>query len=178
MLFHASCNFLLLRIIKTLVTGLDHASYELYECGWCFVTSAMGTTPTKFKAPFPRGPPSPPSERKKTPLKTFPTSPLQPIPKSGMIVPPPLKLTRDGILGYYGVFLGGGDVEAGCAMSKARYRFSTHRRDEGSVSKVERGLTDARDKTTTLKFNRTLELEMKEGTEHELDNEQFVRTIY
>jgi hypothetical protein len=62
-------------------------------------------------------------------------------------------------------------------MSKACYRFSTQRRDERSVSKLERGLTDARDKTTTLKFNGTLELEMKKGTEHELDKEQFVRTI-
>jgi hypothetical protein len=60
---------------------------------------------------------------------------------------------------------------------KGSLSFITQRRDKRSVSKVERGLTDARDKTTTLKFNGTLELEMKEGTEHELDKEKFVRTI-
>jgi hypothetical protein len=42
---------------------------------------------------------------------------------------------------------------------------------------VERGLTDARDKTTTLKFNGTLKLDGTEGSERELDKDQFVRTI-
>jgi hypothetical protein len=103
----------------------------------------------------------------------------------GLIVLPPLMgtiaptvvPTRGDIHGTYGVFLGGGAVEVGWLMSKARYRFSTQRGDERSVSKVECGLTDARDKKTSLKFNGTLELKMKEGNEHELDNEQFVRTI-
>jgi hypothetical protein len=49
--------------------------------------------------------------------------------------------------------------------------------DEKNVSRVERGLTDARDKTTTLKFNGNLELDGKEGSEDELDNDQFVSTI-
>jgi hypothetical protein len=92
-------------------------------------------------------------------------------------LPPPVKPTRGGIHGSYGVFLGGGDVEAGWVMTKALYRFSIQKRDEGSVSKVERFVTDARCKTRMCKFNWTLELNIKEGTEHELDNEQFVRTI-
>jgi hypothetical protein len=75
------------------------------------------------------------------------------------------------------VFLGGGSVGAGWDMDDARYRFSSQRRDEKSVGKVERGLTDARDKTTTLKFNGTLELDGIEGSERELDKDQFVRTI-
>jgi hypothetical protein len=50
-------------------------------------------------------------------------------------------------------------------MSTACYRFSTQRRDEKSIGKVERGLTDARDKTTTLKSNGTLELDGTEGSE-------------
>jgi hypothetical protein len=36
---------------------------------------------------------------------------------------------------------------------------------------------DARDKTTTLKFNGNLEVDGKEGSENELDKDQFVRTI-
>jgi hypothetical protein len=62
-------------------------------------------------------------------------------------------------------------------MDTARYRFSSQRRDEKSVGKVERGLTDARDKTTTLNFNGTLELDGTEGSERELEKDQFVRTI-
>jgi hypothetical protein len=62
-------------------------------------------------------------------------------------------------------------------MDDARYRFSSQRHDEKSVGKVERGLTDARDKTTMLKFNGTLELYGTEGSERELDKDQFVRTI-
>jgi hypothetical protein len=38
-------------------------------------------------------------------------------------------------------------------------------------------LTDARDKTTTLKFNGTMELDISEGSERVLDKNQFVRTI-
>jgi hypothetical protein len=52
-----------------------------------------------------------------------------------------------------------------------RYRFSSQRRDEKIVGKVERGLTDARDKTTTLKFNGTLELDGTAGSERELDKD-------
>jgi hypothetical protein len=84
---------------------------------------------------------------------------------------------RGGMHPIYGVFLGGGSVEAGWDMTTARYRFSSERRDEKSIGKVERGLTDARDKTTTLKFNITLELDGAEGIERELDKYQFVRTI-
>jgi hypothetical protein len=62
-------------------------------------------------------------------------------------------------------------------MEYARYRFSSQRRDEKNVGKVERGLIDAKDKTTTLKFNGTLELDGTEGSERELEKDQFVRTI-
>jgi hypothetical protein len=62
-------------------------------------------------------------------------------------------------------------------MATARYRFSSQRRDEKSVGKVERGLTDAHDKTTTLKFNSTLELDGTEESGRELDKDQCVRTI-
>jgi hypothetical protein len=131
------------------------------------------TTPTKSRTPLP---PPPPSSRKKNLIKESSSSPLQPVPIMGTISPPVVP-TRGGINGTYGFFLGGGAVELVWLMSKARYHFSTQIRDECSVSKVERELTDVRDKTTTLKFNGTLELEMKEGMEHELDKEQIVRKI-
>jgi hypothetical protein len=92
-------------------------------------------------------------------------------------IAPTVVPTRGGIHGTYGVFLGGGSVELGWLTSKARYSFSTQRRDERSISKVARGLTYARDKTTTLIFNGRLELEMREGSEHELDKEKCVRII-
>jgi hypothetical protein len=84
---------------------------------------------------------------------------------------------RGGTNPIYGVFLGGGSVGAGWDMDDACYRSSSQRRDEKSVGKVERGLTDARDKTTTIKCNGTLELDGTEGRERELDKDQFVRTI-
>jgi hypothetical protein len=84
---------------------------------------------------------------------------------------------RGGTHPIYGVFLGGGSVRAGWNMDDARYRSSSQRCDEKSVGKVERGLTDARDKTTTLKFNGTLDLDVTQGSERELDKDQFVRTI-
>jgi hypothetical protein len=62
-------------------------------------------------------------------------------------------------------------------MDDARYLFSSQRRDEKNTGKVERGFTDARDKTTTLKFNGTLEIDGTEGSERELDKDQFIRTI-
>jgi hypothetical protein len=109
----------------------------------------------------------PPSIKKKAPSHVSPIQPLvmSSIPKRGW--------THS----IYGVFLGGGSVEAGWYMPTAHYRFSTQRRDEKSVAKVERGLTDARDKKTTLKFNGTLELHGTEGSERELDKDKFVRTI-
>jgi hypothetical protein len=68
-------------------------------------------------------------------------------------------------------------VKVGWKMPTARYRFLTHIRDEKVISKVERGLTDARDKTTTLKFNGSLELDVTERSEREQDKDQFARTI-
>jgi hypothetical protein len=84
---------------------------------------------------------------------------------------------RGGTHPIYGVFLGGGSVGPKWDMDDARYRVSSQRRDEKSVVKVERGLNDARDKTTTFKLNGTLELDGTEGNERELDIDQFVRTI-
>jgi hypothetical protein len=64
-----------------------------------------------------------------------------------------------------------------CPLLIIDSRFTTQRCDEKSIVKVKRGLTDARDKTTILKFNGTLELDGTEGSERELDKDQFVRTI-
>jgi hypothetical protein len=84
---------------------------------------------------------------------------------------------RGGIHPIYGVYVDGGEVEHRWLMSENRCRFSTQRRDNKNLPKVEIGLTDASDKTTTLKFNGNLELDGKEGSENELDKDQVVRTI-
>jgi hypothetical protein len=123
------------------------------------------STPIKTKQPL--RPPLLPSIKKKTPSSL---SLIQPLVMS--LIP-----KRGGTHPIYGVFLGGGSIGAGWDMDDARYRFSSQRRDEKSVGKVERGLTDARDKTTTLKFNGTLELDGTEGSEKELDKDQFLLTI-
>jgi hypothetical protein len=122
------------------------------------------STPIKSK---PLRPPPLPSIKKKAPN---PLSPTRHLVMSSI-------LKRGGTHPIYGVFLGGGSVEAGWDMSTARYRFSSQRHDEKIVGKVERGLTDARDKTTTLNFNGTLEFDGTEGSERELDKDQFVCTI-
>jgi hypothetical protein len=100
-----------------------------------------------------------------TPIKSKPLRPL-PLPSIKKKAPSPLypiwPLVVSSILKrgekhpIYGVLLGGGLVKAGWDMSTARYRFSSQRHDTKSVEKVEMGLTDARDKKTTLKFNGTL----------------------
>jgi hypothetical protein len=73
------------------------------------------------------------------------------------------KPEHGGMHGTFAVFLGGGAVDPGWKMSKARYHFSIQRRDEKSVSKVERGSTGTRDRTMTLKFNGTMELYGADG---------------
>jgi hypothetical protein len=124
-------------------------------------------TPIKTKTPL--RPPPLPSIKKRT-TTTISSSPIRPL---VMILIP----KRGGTHPIYGVFLGGGSVGPKWDMDDVRYRFSSQRRDEKSVGKVERGLPDARDKTTTLKFNGTLELDGTEGSERELDKDQFIRTI-
>jgi hypothetical protein len=121
------------------------------------------STPIKTKTPL--RPPPLPSIKKRT-TTTSSSSPIRPLVMA--LIP-----KRGGTHPIYGVFLGGGSVGPKWDMDDARYRFSSQK----SVGKVERGLTDARDKTTTLKFNGTLELDGTEVSERELDKDKFVRTI-
>jgi hypothetical protein len=125
------------------------------------------STPIKTKTPL-RPPPLPSTKKRRTT-----TSSSYPILLLVMALIP----QRGGTHPIYGLFLGGGSVGPKWDMDDARYRFSSQRHDDKSVGKVERGVTDARDKTTTLKFNGTLELDGTEGSERELDKDQFVRTI-
>jgi hypothetical protein len=125
------------------------------------------STPIKTKTPL-RHPPLPSIKKKTT--TTSSSSPIRPLVMT--LIP-----KRGGTHPIYGVFFGGGSVGAGWDMDDDRYRFSSQIRDGKSVGKVERILTDARDKTTTLKFNGTLELDGTEGREIELDKDQFKRTI-
>jgi hypothetical protein len=80
---------------------------------------------------------------------------------------------RGGIHPTHGIYLGGGKVSDTWTMPDARYRFSTQRRDEKYIAKTERNLTEARDSTSSLKFNGKLEL--SGGTVAELDKDRFVR---
>jgi hypothetical protein len=129
----------------------------------------MNPESTLIKTKTPLRPPPLPSIKKRT-TTTSSSSPILPLFMA--LIP-----KRGGTYPIHVVFLGGGSVGPKWDMDDARYRFSSQRRDEKSVGKVERRLTDARDKTTTLKFNGTLELDGTDGNERELDKDQFVRTI-
>jgi hypothetical protein len=82
-----------------------------------------------------------------------------------------IKPARGGIHPIYGVCLGGGEVQQAWLMDDHRHRLSTQQWDEKNVPRVERGLTDARDKTTTLNLNGNLELGGKQGSENDLDKD-------
>jgi hypothetical protein len=73
------------------------------------------------------------------------------------------------------IYLGGGQVSDTCIMPGSRYRFSTQCQDEKYIAKIERNLTEARDSTSSLKFNGKLDL--SGGTASELDKDRFVREI-
>jgi hypothetical protein len=82
---------------------------------------------------------------------------------------------RRGNHATHGIYLGGDKVSDTWTMPESRYRFSTQRRDETYIAKIERNLTKAQDSTSSLKFNGKLEL--SGGTVAELDKDRFVREI-
>jgi hypothetical protein len=75
----------------------------------------------------------------------------------------------------HGIYLGGGQVSDTWTMPGSRYWFSTQRWDDKYIEKIERNLTEARDSTSSLKFNGKLEL--SGGTAAELEKYRFVREI-
>jgi hypothetical protein len=111
--------------------------------------------------------PTPLSAKKKKPDKTPLTPILAPMPT------PPVP-TRGGIHVIHGAFVVGNALDDDW-KSMGRYRFTSQRRGEKHVAKVEQNLVNARDSVSILKFNGTLELTGTTVTE--LDKDQFVRSV-
>jgi hypothetical protein len=81
---------------------------------------------------------------------------------------------RGGNRAIHGVFIGGNPL-ADDWTSTGRYRYTSQRRGDKHVAKVEQNLVTARDSVSILKFNGTLELTGTTVTE--LDKDQFVRSV-
>jgi hypothetical protein len=71
----------------------------------------------------------------------------------------------------HNVFLGGGVVNVNWEID-GRYRYSTQRRDEKYLEKIEKCLIEKRDASGEHKFNGTLD--NGNGNGNELDKDQFV----
>jgi hypothetical protein len=81
---------------------------------------------------------------------------------------------RGGNHAIHGVFIGGNPL-ANDWKSTGRYRYTSQRRGDKHVAKVEQNLVTARDLVSTLKFNGTLELTGTTVTE--LDKDTFFRSV-
>jgi hypothetical protein len=75
--------------------------------------------------------------------------------------PPPIPPKRGGIHPQFGRFIGGSKLndayETAGGSGTGLFRFSTQRRHAKTLASIEKTLRDARDSTTGIKFNRTLE---------------------
>jgi hypothetical protein len=75
--------------------------------------------------------------------------------------PPPVPPKRGGIHPQFGRFIGGSKLndayETVGGSGTGLFRFSTQRRHEKTLASIEKTLRDARDSTTGIKFNGTLE---------------------
>ena len=75
--------------------------------------------------------------------------------------PPPIPPKRGGIHPQFGRFIGGSKLndayETVGGSGISLFRFSTQRRHEKTLASIEKTLRDARDSTTGIKFNGTLE---------------------
>jgi hypothetical protein len=81
---------------------------------------------------------------------------------------------RGGLHAIHGVFVGGNAL-AYDWTSIGQYRYTSQRRGDKHVAKVEQNLVTARDLVSILKFNGTLEL--NGAMVNELDKDQFVRSV-
>jgi hypothetical protein len=86
-------------------------------------------------------------------------------------VPIPARVGNHAI---HGVFIGGTPL-ADDWTSTGRYRYTSQRRGDKHVAKVEQNLVTAQDSVSILKFNGTLELTVT--TVSELEKDQFVRSV-
>jgi hypothetical protein len=81
---------------------------------------------------------------------------------------------RGGNHAIHGVFIGGNPL-ANDWTSTGRYRYTSQRRGDKHVAKVEHNLVTARDSVSILKFNGTLEL--TGTTVNKLDKDKFFRSV-
>ena len=91
------------------------------------------------------------------------------------IVPP----KPGGIHPIYGMFIGGSALNDAYEVStgdNSLYRFSTQRRHEKTITSIERVLREARDSTTGIKFNGTLEPTVGTPTT-EIGKERFIKLL-
>lgn len=86
---------------------------------------------------------------------------------------------RGGVHSTYGTYLGGAKLDDNyqCVVPKGAslFRFSTQRRHEKTLAKIEENLRVARDSITTIKFNGRLE--PTEGNPSEIGKERFVQLL-
>jgi hypothetical protein len=83
-----------------------------------------------------------------------------------------LRPRRGGVHATHKQYLGGGKIGDDWVLA-GRYRYSSQRRDEKYIAKIEKTLIDKRDSSTDKKFNGTLD----DAGDKELDKDQFVRAL-
>jgi hypothetical protein len=81
-------------------------------------------------------------------------------------------ILRGGYHKTHKVYLGGGIIGNDWLLT-GKYRYSTQRRDEKYIEKIEKRLIERRDATDDKKFNGTL----NNGSGKKLDKDQFVRAL-
>jgi hypothetical protein len=72
----------------------------------------------------------------------------------------------------HGIYIGGGNIRDDWELP-GQYRFTSQRREEKYVAKIERNLIARRDNSHERKFEGTLE----NGSAKELDKDQFIRAL-
>jgi hypothetical protein len=80
--------------------------------------------------------------------------------------------SRGGYHRTHKIFLGGGNI-GNDWMLKGRYRYSSQRREEKYIAKIEKSLIDKRDSISDRKFHGTLD----NAGDKEFDKDQFVRAL-
>jgi hypothetical protein len=86
-----------------------------------------------------------------------------------------LEITPPSRIGYHQThktFLGGGKIGNDWLL-KRRYRYSSQRREEKYISKIEKSLIDKQDSISDRKFDGTLD----DAGHKEFDKDQFVRAL-
>ena len=89
----------------------------------------------------------------------------------------PIPPKRGGIHPTYGVFIGGGDLDAEYKLTGLRhYKYTAQRRGAKVINSIEQALLKAIESKDSDKFNGKLET-TKSSAENELDKESFVKQL-